>query len=919
MNGPLSLQRSGGLRSSSRSVDFADPTDSSVDILPDMSKSLHQSSDSNHSAGSHSTHSNYSSGAATESHEFIKLSSWLSKIRFIVWVVLPMHLLALFVLNPTDYSVLPDILKPDSMGPLNNNMKFSSAALQPEMIGKEQAAQQQQQGKKLRGLFQSRTTKNLAMMKEPNETIVFDYFHYNKTAVTSHRPLSHAIFYNIFIPASSVGQANALRIVREQVDQIKNSYAARRKVNVAVFYVTLGADHVLTPSIMKRYCGLKLDCHHVQHFATGSEMVTLEHMHDFCSRPEHEDSHITYLHNKGSFHYNEVNENWRPILTDAALSEMCLKTGFQQNSCNLCGLQFYTTWTPFIPGNMFSAKCEYVKKLIKPQHFSERLGQAISQVVTLRLKGQLVTNLLPDRKDFFGLERYSDEHWIASHPDVTPCDCDPKGDMARFHFERHSLNDLAFSMAPRISGPPSYKILSQISKVIGKEEFRYREYYHLPGNLVKWFALYNKAPGPHSWAWTWFHDGPMWKNAVEKHGSQAVDIITKKYASDLILPEPTFSENDTGLSPVVQVKHNGSTSAVFFDMVVPNNLSGEQLEAEVANIKAQLETVKENSPASTVFYTTMGNPVVNQIGSQWCNGKDALKCVHLKHFEYQHRGETSRQIQEYCRHNPTHRIAYVQNSLSTKYGDDVNRIRLMQHVTKAVTNPLCLATALEQNKGQCNVCGLTFHTIPSLRMSGDSWAASCSYVNQLLPPQEFVERMEQVVSKSLIQKIWTRLNFGIVEDRLDNLGLGGYSMDHWIGSHPSLMPCDLSDDHPTVWARGEQTRSRFSLHNGAHMKGTPYARDNSAELEKKILSDERMRVREFSFLAGNLLKWYTLYGSAPQPTSWVWKFFPDGDQWLSGVVKYGNKVVETLTSNYELTEQEMDQLWEKERQRTRQI
>ena len=56
----------------------------------------------------------------------------------------------------------------------------------------------------------------------------------------------------------------------------------------------------------------------------------------------------------------------------------------------------------------------------------------------------------------FGLDRYSDEHWIASHPDVIACDFDPTGDLRRYHFERRKLADLRRSMAPRHHGIPSY-------------------------------------------------------------------------------------------------------------------------------------------------------------------------------------------------------------------------------------------------------------------------------------------------------------------------------------------------------------------------------------------------------------------------------------------------------------------------------
>jgi hypothetical protein len=163
---------------------------------------------------------------------------------------------------------------------------------------------------------------------------------------------SHVIFFNIFIPHSDSGQENSLRIVREQVDQIKNSYALRSNKDLIVYFVTLGQAGILTPELMQQYCGPDLSSRHVEHVTQGNEVVTLGHMHKYCQ--EHDDStSVIYLHNKGSFHRADINENWRPMLTDAALSEMCVET---PPTCNLCGLNFFTMWTPFFPGNMFKGR-----------------------------------------------------------------------------------------------------------------------------------------------------------------------------------------------------------------------------------------------------------------------------------------------------------------------------------------------------------------------------------------------------------------------------------------------------------------------------------------------------------------------------------------------------------------------------------
>jgi len=98
-------------------------------------------------------------------------------------------------------------------------------------------------------------------------------------------------------------------------------------------------------------------------------------------------------------------------------------------------LSFYTQWTNFMAGNMFATTCDYVSKLIPPHLFEHRLEQAVQQVLLLQLTDQIQLDRLPRSivtgyVGTFGLDRFSDEFWIASHPDVRPCHGDPTGLLA---------------------------------------------------------------------------------------------------------------------------------------------------------------------------------------------------------------------------------------------------------------------------------------------------------------------------------------------------------------------------------------------------------------------------------------------------------------------------------------------------------
>jgi hypothetical protein len=62
--------------------------------------------------------------------------------------------------------------------------------------------------------------------------------------------------------------------------------------------------------------------------------------------------------------------------------------------------------------------------------------------------------------------------------------------------------------------------------------------------------------------------------------------------------------------------------------------------------------------------------------------------------------------------------------------------------------------------------------------------------------------------------------------------------------------------------------------------------------------DVKLRVREYYLMAGNLYRWWELYGTVPPSTSWVWSWFPDGDAWHDKVMEYGGGAVDIVTSAY---------------------
>jgi hypothetical protein len=232
------------------------------------------------------------------------------------------------------------------------------------------------------------------------------------------------------------------------------------------------------------------------HHEEGSEVYTLERMRQYCIRNPHH--RVTYLHSKGSYHASTLNDNWRKVLTAAALSKDCIDPPDRQ--CTVCSAMFFTQFTLFVPGNMFTASCGYVSKLLSPvDDFPNRHTEAIAEVLLLRLRRQITTFSLYDRKDYYGLDRYNAEHWIASHPDVVPCDLSDRANISGFQYNAPSLSELGkWTLYPRHWGIGG-DIPDIRRRLFSDSRLRRREYFLLPGFIVKWLRIYGTFPSPESW------------------------------------------------------------------------------------------------------------------------------------------------------------------------------------------------------------------------------------------------------------------------------------------------------------------------------------------------------------------------------------------------------------------------------------
>ncbi|GKY98672.1 hypothetical protein MPSEU_000823500 [Mayamaea pseudoterrestris] len=146
------------------------------------------------------------------------------------------------------------------------------------------------------------------------------------------------------------------------------------------------------------------------------------------------------MHAKGSFHPNPENEQLRRFLTAGALSEECLHL---PDACNVCSSRMSPLPHPHTPGNMWLARCQYIRQLIDPLLFQARMDNFAGKV---KIAGR------PARYACYGLGRFAAEHWVHSHPTCKPCDL---SDDSKYGYNYDGIPSANFSkhlsMAPRFN------------------------------------------------------------------------------------------------------------------------------------------------------------------------------------------------------------------------------------------------------------------------------------------------------------------------------------------------------------------------------------------------------------------------------------------------------------------------------------
>ena len=295
---------------------------------------------------------------------------------------------------------------------------------------------------------------------QQESTIDFDKYSITTT------PSRIAVFYNVFALSDNVEYVKT--IVKEQMSLLLPEHE--------FFVRSIGIPFNIPKTSL------------VKHDKEGDEAETLQLLWQHCN--EHPNEKTVHIHSKGSLHNSDANNKLRRFLTRGALSEECAQL---PDTCNVCSSRMSPMPHPHTSGNMWLARCEYVRRLPEPSKFAEMMSHHVEEMHVIH------RNCWP----CFGLHRFAAEHWIHSHPSVKPCDLSSD---AGFVSDYKNIPDVTFKInlmpAPRFD-LDVYGYGGSHPCMFGQyQNYRLSEYRALFGEDVKipddWFGwnLLERASSP---------------------------------------------------------------------------------------------------------------------------------------------------------------------------------------------------------------------------------------------------------------------------------------------------------------------------------------------------------------------------------------------------------------------------------------
>jgi hypothetical protein len=305
------------------------------------------------------------------------------------------------------------------------------------------------------------------------------------------------IFYNLF-----VGNESDIPRIRTLVQDQFRYWKATRHDGIHVTSIGVNVSSLLSGEEGEdSFFPRTLPVHRVTYEPTGWEMLTLDALWAYCQ--DQPSATVAYLHSKGSFHPKPQNEILRQVLTKAVLSPDCFDhvttamptTTNGKNSttlCNTCSFRMSPFPHQHTPGNMWLARCHYVRQLLRPSVFAERMESYRPWV-----------NESTNEEHCVGLGRFAAEHWLHTHPYNIPCDL--------YRPDKYVWGYAGLPVLEEIDLPKWNERHWQASTAprFNKAKFQRKScvpMYNISRVLDQFQGLYRLTPAYDWWGWNWYKD-----------------------------------------------------------------------------------------------------------------------------------------------------------------------------------------------------------------------------------------------------------------------------------------------------------------------------------------------------------------------------------------------------------------------------
>ena len=306
---------------------------------------------------------------------------------------------------------------------------------------------------------------------------------------------------------------------------------------------------------------------------------------------------------------------------------------------------------------------------------------------------------------------------------------------------------------------------------------------------------------------------------------------------------------------------------IFYNFFVP--LETTDVALEIAG--EQMNERERVAPNTTLLYTLIGNP---NITDDYCQPNCRMRQYLKDGDEF----DTLHALWKYCHSHPNEIVTYLHDKGS--FHNNENNMKVRRIGTKAALE--CRAL-MQQHPRKCNVCTSKFWMMPQFHGSANMWSTKCSYVSSsLMSPRIYSAALLSMYNVTLLHPNHSETGkYACLRPQSmapNHLGIGRYSNERWIFSHPDVQPCDVLPMHLG------QAPSDVSQKWVPRLQRSPTSKNQGFRFGPGKAS--------YSRLVGRLFEWQYLYGKSPPNTSWIWKEFQnfqDGDdKWMASCLSKSN-------------------------------